>query len=217
VACGPALGTGGEPFEATTLQLQPGDVLAFHSGSLTTGPHVADRIEAVREGMRSAIATGQPLAETGQQILSRLLDTPPDHDIALLLTRTRELPASRTAAWQLTSDPQEAARARTLVAGQLADWGLDELVFASELIASELVTNAIRYAGGPIGLRLIREKRLICEVSDPSQTQPHLRRARLTDEGGRGLFLIAQLTHRWGSRYSASGKTIWTEQLLDGL
>jgi hypothetical protein len=41
-----------------------------------------------------------------------------------------------------------------------------------------------------------------------------MRRARLTDEGGRGLYLVAQLTSRWGSRYTAAGKTIWTEQEL---
>ncbi|WP_435851196.1 ATP-binding protein [Streptomyces tibetensis] len=86
-------------------------------------------------------------------------------------------------------------------------------MFTTELIVSELVTNAIRYGGAPVGLRLIRDQRLICEVSDPSQAQPHLRRARWTDEGGRGLVLVAQLTHRWGSRYTVSGKSIWTEPL----
>ncbi|GGX09912.1 hypothetical protein GCM10010353_26690 [Streptomyces chryseus] len=84
-------------------------------------------------------------------------------------------------------------------------------------MASELVTNAIRYAGGgPVELRLIRTSTLICEVSDPSSTQPRMRRARATEEGGRGLFLIAQLTERWGSRYTRHGKTIWTEQPLPG-
>jgi anti-sigma regulatory factor (Ser/Thr protein kinase) len=214
---GPALGTGNEPFEVTELQLQPGDALAFHSGLFSAGTQQrASRLEAVRSGAQCA-AEGRPLGNVGRQVLSELIATPPDHDIAVLLCRTRQLPASNTAAWQLSTDLQEAARARTLVANQLADWGLAELAFASELIVSELVTNAIRYAGAPIGLRLIRDQRLICEVSDPSQTQPHLRRARLDEEGGRGLFLVAQLTHRWGSRYTASGKTIWTEQLLDGI
>jgi hypothetical protein len=77
------------------------------------------------------------------------------------------------------------------------------------------VTNAIRYGSGPIQLRLIREAAvLICEVSDGSSTSPRLRHARTTDEGGRGLFLVAQLTHRWGTRYAASGKIIWAEQSL---
>lgn len=80
-------------------------------------------------------------------------------------------------------------------------------------MVSELVTNAIRYAGEPIELRLIRGASvLVCEVTDPSNTQPRLRRARTTDEGGRGLFLVAQLAARWGSRYRHTGKTIWTEQ-----
>jgi anti-sigma regulatory factor (Ser/Thr protein kinase) len=87
------------------------------------------------------------------------------------------------------------------------------MAFATELIVSELVTNAYRYAsGGPLTLRLIHHQRLICEVSDTSSTSPHLRRARSTDEGGRGLLLVAQLTARWGTRHSREGKTVWTEQ-----
>ncbi|MGV5039169.1 ATP-binding protein, partial [Streptomyces sp. NRAIS4] len=86
--------------------------------------------------------------------------------------------------------------------------------FTTELIVSELITNAITHACGPIGLRLIHERTLICEVSDASNTSPHLRRARSTDEGGRGLFLVAQVAQRWGTRYTATGKTIWAEQQL---
>ncbi|MFF7679462.1 ATP-binding protein [Actinacidiphila glaucinigra] len=96
----------------------------------------------------------------------------------------------------------------------MQSWDLKHLAFTTELVTSELVTNAIRYGGAPVGLRLIRDDTLVCEVSDPSQTQPRLRRARLSDEGGRGLFLVAQLSSRWGSRYTAGGKTIWAEQPL---
>ncbi|MFE1785909.1 ATP-binding protein, partial [Streptomyces sp. NPDC059506] len=90
------------------------------------------------------------------------------------------------------------------------------VVFATELIVSELLTNAIRYGGGPIQLRLIRDRALTCEVFDGSSTSPRLRRAKSTDEGGRGLFLVAQLADRWGTRHTADGKVIWTEQSLDG-
>ena len=83
--------------------------------------------------------------------------------------------------------------------------------FATELIVSELVTNAVRYGAEPIVLRLIRDNTLICEVSDGSSTAPHLRRARVFDEGGRGLLLVAQMAERWGSRQTATGKTIWAE------
>lgn len=83
-------------------------------------------------------------------------------------------------------------------------------------MVSELVTNAIRYGTEPIRLRLrlIKERSLICEVSDSSSTAPHLRRARAGDEGGRGLFLVAEFTQRWGTRYTSAGKTIWAEQAL---
>ncbi|BBJ45118.1 hypothetical protein SSPO_078360 [Streptomyces antimycoticus] len=94
------------------------------------------------------------------------------------------------------------------------EWGLEKQVFTTELVVSELVTNAIRYGRPPIRLRLIRDRALICEVSDFSSTAPHLRRARALDEGGRGLFLVAQLAQRWGTRLEVHGKTIWAEQGL---
>lgn len=77
--------------------------------------------------------------------------------------------------------------------------GLDDAAFATELIVSELVTNAVRYGDDPVVLRLIRDSALICEVSDGSSTAPHLRRARVFDEGGRGLLLVAQMAERWGA------------------
>ncbi|WP_329567508.1 ATP-binding protein [Streptomyces sp. NBC_01361] len=79
---------------------------------------------------------------------------------------------------------------------------------------SELATNAIRYGAPPLRLRLIDGPTLTCEVSDASLLAPHLRRAQTTDEGGRGLFICAELAHRWGARFTNQGKTIWTEQKM---
>lgn len=110
----------------------------------------------------------------------------------------------------------EPARARATA--KLSEWGLEELEFSTELVVSELVTNALRYGSPPIRLRLIRDRTLICEVTDGSSTSPHVRRALETDEGGRGLFMVAQLTELWGTRYHTRGKTIWAQQPLpDGL
>ncbi|MER7109848.1 ATP-binding SpoIIE family protein phosphatase [Streptomyces sp. NPDC000229] len=214
---GPVLGTGGQPFEPVVLSLGSGDVLAFYGGALAKGTDRSERqLEAVRAGARDGADSGRHVTEIGQDILDALSHEPPDDDLALLVVRIKEVSAAATAAWELPADPSLVGRARELVSDQLTAWGLEDLAFTTELIVSELVTNSIRYAGGPVGLRLIKDRVLICEVSDPSQTQPHLRRAQLTDEGGRGLFLVAQLTHRWGSRYTAAGKTIWTEQPLAG-
>jgi hypothetical protein len=154
------------------------------------------------------------LEETCDELLSALLPSRPADDVALLLARTHALDADRVATWDVPADPTFVALARKLTCDRLAAWGLEDVSFVTELIVSELVTNAIRYGEPPIQLRLIRDTTLICEVSDASSTAPHMRRARAFDEGGRGLLLVAQLTQRWGSRHTRTGKTIWAEQTL---
>ncbi|MFD4608808.1 SpoIIE family protein phosphatase [Streptomyces sp. NPDC058440] len=213
---GPPLGVGGLLFEPAELTMEPGALLAFCTGKLLSngGDGAEKRLWQLREQVDAAVQEDRPPAETGRTVLRHLLPEAPDHDVALLMARLHVLPPDRTATWELRADPEAVGRAREMVTAQLETWQLQDLAFTTELIASELVTNSIRYAGGPVGLRLIKDQVLICEVSDPSQTQPRLRRARLTDEGGRGLFLIAQLSQRWGSRYTHHGKTIWTEQPL---
>ncbi|NYV75742.1 SpoIIE family protein phosphatase [Streptomyces sp. UH6] len=203
----------GDPFATVELVLQPGDVLVLHSGPPAgAAQETAPESGRLRDSALAAARGDVPLPSVAEQLLRDLNRTPRPEDVALLLARVDRIRPERTAYWEFRADLDQASRARELVTAQLAEWGLDDMAFSTELIVSELVTNAIRHAGGPIGLRLIRDARLVCEVSDPSQAQPHLRRARMSDEGGRGLFLIAQLADRWGSRYTAGGKTIWTEQ-----
>jgi anti-sigma regulatory factor (Ser/Thr protein kinase) len=124
------------------------------------------------------------------------------------------------AQWRASIDvpatSQGPAAARRLVGALLPVWGLADLRADAELIVSELVTNAMKHAHGPIGLRLIYDRILVCEVSDASNTSPRLRRARFSDEGGRGLFLVAQFTKNWGARYMPQGKTVWAEQVPHG-
>ncbi|WP_077797125.1 ATP-binding protein [Streptomyces sp. JHA26] len=97
---------------------------------------------------------------------------------------------------------------------QLENWELDDTGFTTELILSELITNAVRYGAPPVTVRLLRRHVLICEVRDASSTAPRVVQAAEFDEGGRGLFLVAQLADRWGVRYTRHGKVIWTEQSL---
>lgn len=114
----------------------------------------------------------------------------------------------------MPDDPAAVATIRRECARRLAEWELEEISFITELILSELITNAIRYGIQPVRVRLLKDLTLICEVSDASSTSPHMRRATATDEGGRGLFLVAQYAERWGTRYLPRGKVIWTEQPL---
>jgi hypothetical protein len=135
-------------------------------------------------------------------------------DAALLAVRVHAAAPDAVAAWSLPEDPLAAWEARRHVREQLGIWHLDELAADTEILASELVTNVVRHARGPIQLRLLRSQTLICEVFDGSATTPRIRRASWNDEGGRGLQLVTALCDRWGTRYMAEGKCIWTEQSL---
>ncbi|MGW6913448.1 SpoIIE family protein phosphatase [Kitasatospora sp. NPDC054939] len=219
VVPGPPLGVGGHPFEAVETVLEPGSVLALYTDGLIERGE-GDIDEGMAELLRRLVHVGdpaQPLREAGRRITAGLPPTRLRDDVTLLLARTRAVSPDDLASWTIDPDPRVVARVRADATAQLTAWGLAELAFTTELILSELVTNAIRYAGGPVTMRMIRAATLICEVSDGSSTQPRMRRARLTDEGGRGLYLVAQLAARWGSRYTARGKTIWTEQPFPGL
>lgn len=219
---GPPLGVGGVPFEVTEFGVRPGSMLAFFTDGLvgSRGGDIEEGMERLKVSLAEAGAgadQSRPLGGISQSVFDEVRPQAPVDDAALLLARIRPLSSDQVAEWELEPDLSLVAHARELVVGRLSDWQLEELGFVTELVASELVTNAIRYAGGPVGLRLIRDRGvLVCEVSDPSSTQPRLRRARETDEGGRGLFLVAQLTDRWGSRFTRTGKTIWTEQPIGG-
>lgn len=211
---GPPLGLGGHPFESVEVELPEGSLLALYTNGLIEG-HSHD-IDAGLRALRTALDAAVPSLETTcDNVLEALLEgRRPADDVALLVARTRALDSRAVAQWDLPADPAVVAEARALTAAQLHAWQLDELAFIAELVVSELVTNAIRYAAPPVQLRLIMDRALICEVSDASTTAPHLRRARTFDEGGRGLMLVAQLTERWGTRYTSTGKIIWTEMPL---
>ena len=210
---GPPLGVGGLPFETTELDLAAGSVLALYSDGLVHSREL-DIGQGLDKLCRVLEHSPHSLDAACDAVMDAMLTGPPSDDVALLLARTRALPADQVVTWDIPADPQYVAQARTLAAEQLDAWQLEEAAFITELVVSELVTNAIRYGSTPIQLRLIRNNMLICEVSDRSSTAPHMRRARVFDEGGRGLLLVAQLTQRWGTRYSTAGKTIWCEQPL---
>ncbi|MFE3267483.1 SpoIIE family protein phosphatase [Streptomyces sp. NPDC059215] len=213
IPAGPPLGVGGLPFETAEIHLPEGSLLALYTDGLVESPrHCLDeRLERLLEVLSEPKPT---LQEACDHVLDLLVDDRTRDDIALVVARTQALDHGHTVAWELLEDLSEVARARDLASLQLARWGLSETSFLAELVVSELVTNAIRYGGNPIQLRLIRHDTLICEVSDSSNTAPHLRRARTFDEGGRGLFIVAQLAERWGTRQHSDGKTIWAELAL---
>ncbi|WP_418960373.1 ATP-binding SpoIIE family protein phosphatase [Streptomyces tritici] len=207
---GPPLGLGGLPFETTQFTLPEGSLLALYTDGL-----IASRtrdVDEARATLREVLATApESPDEVCDRLLAALLPTRPADDVALLVARTLTLDPGHVATLDLPSDPAAVSGARRFASATLTAWGLDDLSFTTELVVSELVTNAIRYGQSPIQLRLIRQSTLTCEVFDGSGTAPHLRRARTFDEGGRGLLLVAQCARRWGTRHTREGKVIWAE------
>ncbi|MFF4490093.1 SpoIIE family protein phosphatase [Streptomyces sp. NPDC001544] len=216
---GPPLAVSGMPYETTVIDLEPGGVLALYTDGLVdrgAEDGTGDGLRRLTDALAASCRPGRPLEETGRALLTGLVGEAPCDDATLLLARTRALSGEDVAHWPIPADPAAVSGAREWASRQLAAWGLDDLLFPTELIVSELVTNAIRHGRPPAQLRLVRHGVLVCEVTDSSSTQPRLRRARATDEGGRGLFLVARLAERWGCRHGQNGKTIWAEQAIGG-
>ncbi|MFE2922880.1 SpoIIE family protein phosphatase [Streptomyces goshikiensis] len=198
------------PFAATAFTVPEGSLLILCDTPLPAlvASGDADALRRPAEQHR-----GRPLEDLRDDILYALAGTAEPGPTALLLARTHPFPADRVGVWRLPDTPTVVATARGLVRDRLADWGVErETAHDTELIVSELVTNAVRYGSPPLELRVINDRALTCEVRDGSASTPRLRHASVADEGGRGLFIVAQLAQAWGTRYTPEGKIIWTEQ-----
>ncbi|MFC4607850.1 SpoIIE family protein phosphatase [Streptomyces maoxianensis] len=215
---GAPIGVGGVDFEAVELDAPAGATLLLYTDGLVESRlrDVWTGIEQLRERLAAtAQLTGPdhspPLEALCDDVLDMLGPGDRDDDIALLAARFDGIAPSDVAYWFL--DPEDAApgRARRLARRALARWGLEELSDSVELLVSEVVTNAVRYAERPVTLRLLRTDVLRCEVGDDSPQLPRQRRARDTDEGGRGLFLVNRLARRWGATRLSTGKVVWFE------
>ncbi|MFJ6483187.1 SpoIIE family protein phosphatase [Streptomyces sp. NPDC091682] len=218
---GAPIGVGGVDFEAVELDAPAGGTLLLYTDGLVESRlrDVWTGIEQLRERLATtAQLTGldhpPPLEALCDDVLDMLGPGDRDDDIALLAARFDGIAPSDVAYWFL--DPEETApgRARRFARRALTRWGLEELSDSLELLVSEVVTNAVRYAERPVTLRLLRTDVLRCEVGDDSPQLPRQRRARDTDEGGRGLFLVNRMARRWGATRLSSGKVVWFELSL---
>lgn len=210
---GMPLGVGGEPFEEVEVELPEGGLLALYTDGL-----VESRDHPLDEGLNAFVRALDDPAPALEDVCDHVLNTLDTHhgedDIALLMARIQGLPAEAVGDWTLERDPKSVGRARELACEQLRSWDLDPLCDTTELLVSELVTNALRYGEGDIRVRLLLDRTLVCEVWDAGLVQPRRRRARDTDEGGRGLQLVGLLSAAWGSRRTPRGKTVWFEMPL---
>ncbi|MEU0651264.1 SpoIIE family protein phosphatase [Streptomyces albogriseolus] len=212
---GMPLGVGGEPFEEVEVELPEGALLALYTDGL-----VESRDHPLDEGLQAFVGAltdpSAPLEDVCDHVLNTLDTHHGEDDIALLMARVQGLPADSVGDWTLPREPRSVGRAREFARAQLLAWDMEPLVDTTELLVSELVTNALRYGEGEIRLRLLLDRTLVCEVWDSGLVQPRRRRARDTDEGGRGLQLVGLLSAAWGSRRTPRGKTVWFELPLPG-
>lgn len=113
--------------------------------------------------------------------------------------------------WPLPRTPTACRQARTALRHVLRQWGMEHFTDTAELLVSELVTNAVRYAPGPIHLTARGGHALRCHIDDCSRLLPRLHNAGLDDEFGRGLALVDQLASDWGVDLTERGKSVWFE------
>jgi serine phosphatase RsbU (regulator of sigma subunit)/anti-sigma regulatory factor (Ser/Thr protein kinase) len=217
---GAPIGVGGVPFEAVELPAPAGATLLLYTDGLVESRtrDVWGGIEMLRERLHEASmdSAPPPLDPLCDEVLEIVGPGDRDDDIALLAARFDGIAPRDVAYWFLEPRPQTAGRARRLIRQALARWDLESLSEATELLVSEVVTNAVRFAERPITLRLLRTDVLRCEVGDDAPTLPRMRHAQPQDEGGRGLYLVNRMAQRWGATRLSSGKVVWFEMNIPG-
>jgi serine phosphatase RsbU (regulator of sigma subunit) len=212
----PPLGVAEPPFGVVELPVPQDGLLVLYTDGLIESANCDIDLGMGRLAELLRAHHAQDLGQLCDSLTGALIPADghcPD-DAALLVARVHATAPDSIATWTLPESPKAARAAREHVREELTAWHLDDLTMTTEMLASELVANVVRHAKGPISLRLLRSRSLVCEVFDGSLTTPRIRRASWTDEGGRGLQLVAALSDRWGTRYMTTGKCIWTEQSL---
>ncbi len=210
------IGVAGGRFESRELLIPEGAVLVLYTDGLIErrGEDITDGIDRLT-GVLSRPYTS--LESACDDVLADLVrDREPD-DVAVLMARFGGWPEGSAAAWTFPAEAVAVREVRARVRRTLRDWGLQPLTDVTVLLVSELVTNSLRHAHGPIGVRLVRGPSLLVEVSDPLPDPPQARNAADDDEGGRGVHLVARASRRWGTRLGPLGKTVWFELTLPGI
>jgi serine phosphatase RsbU (regulator of sigma subunit) len=215
VAPAPPLGVGEGLVHSRTFEIQDGSLLVLYTDGLveSRGRDIDDGLHRLQSVFSPGMQQ-RPVEELCKAILAGAYADQQRDDIAILIARLGRIDGRQLAAWVLPGELTSPGEARALASEPLTRWGLTGLLATTQLLVSELVTNAIRYTRGPVTLRLILERTLTCEIADTSAALPRMRFAAGDDECGRGLQIVSQLSLRWGARRTPSGKVVWCEQQL---
>lgn len=214
---GAPLGVGGVAFQCMELEVEEGAVLVLYTDGLieTRGEDITEGLARL-SGKLSSTECALSLEELCDDVIAEVGHEEEADDVALLMAQLGGLPPGSIVSWTFPARPSVVRRARGVVRRALHDWDLDVLGDTTALLVSELVTNSLRYAHGPISVRMVLSASLLVEVSDPLPDPPRERTASEHDEGGRGIQLVARESRRWGTRRGPIGKTVWFELSLPG-
>jgi anti-sigma regulatory factor (Ser/Thr protein kinase) len=216
------------PYRAREHTVEPGSVLMLYSDGLTDwrAPDPADGAKALLES--GSCEAGSDLENLADHLVVEVPGLGQRRDDAVLLlaryggARGAEVP--RTARLYIQRhDLQGVKTTRSFVADRLCSWGLAEISDDLQLVASEVVTNALIHAGSDVDVRLRAfTDHVRLEVRDSDSNPPVPSPFSLSEEGssqaehGRGLFLVEALATAWNSSPNGRGKTVWLELAVPG-
>ncbi len=207
------LGVGGVPHQEVRLPLRAGTTLALYTDGLVETPRgdIGTQLNLLTATLSEVFTTTTDLEEAADRVLHSLLPNTATYadDVTLLLVGFPAAPLDTVAA-DLPGTPSSVPEGRRFLLRTLRAWGLTALADTALLLSSELMTNAVRHARGPLTLRVWYSAReLGVEVVDGSTPRPRARLADTAEENGRGLMLVEALADAWGTRPGAVGKTVW--------
>ncbi|MER5467664.1 SpoIIE family protein phosphatase [Streptomyces sp. NPDC002935] len=208
-------------YPVATIELDPGQTLLLCTDGLVEEPGVDldDGMHALRERIRVGPADVSDLAD---RLIDMAEERGGDDDVALLILRRRGVSDQRSGGrlqqHVAPGDPEALVEARHMIRAAVRAWGARERADEIELVADELITNALMHTEGAaiVTLRVLTgsDRRLRVEVEDSSSALPRRREAGESGVSGRGLLLVDRLTDVWGVEARGGGKVVWCEFLV---
>jgi hypothetical protein len=207
------LGVGEVPHEQVRLPVHPGATLALYTDGLVETPHsdIESQLKLLTVTLQEAFASTSGLEAAAEHVLRTLLpDTRTSaDDVTLLLVGFPVAPLA-VVETELDCEAISVPAGRRFVDEALRSWDRAALVDTASLLVSELLTNAVCHAEGPIRLGVRHStSELVVEITDRSPRLPRQQAGDADDEHGRGLILVDALAHSWGTRPCIDGKTVW--------
>ncbi len=186
-------------------------VVAVGIETLTEQPLLA-RLRAVAPDSQLVVAAGHDEGPDSELVVAAGHDEGPDIEQALVGVEPRAPAATLRSARLVPGRRSAPAEARSFVWEVLLGWRCDELVQNALLVVSELVSNAVFHAGGPVEVALaLGPVAVRIEVRDTGQGTPEVLDPDRHRRGGRGLHILTELASWWGIRPTPDGKVVWAE------